>query len=335
VYVDTIPYNKIKSKLQLVGSEIPIESNEITFTHSSNSDILYFYASTGEQFTGATYLLSPIHLVDINTLQVTLDTYDINTTKRNILLENWNIDLPNIHIISNNFIKNINIAEFTPLQIDNCNVWLDASNTDNFNLINTNQVTKWIDKTKNNNNATNIQRLYPGYNLINKSIYFDPGTYFNLPDNTIPSNNADYHIFIVLTPLNTHTMYNFILGCIDNLEKPSDKINTILLNNNTFINSWNQNDISSNQYDINTIQLVSFEHITEEERNIYINGIQIAHDEPIKIDNSTNTINNLIGGIGNKFRYTGGIHEILIYNDVLTKFERECIENYLLDKWNI
>jgi hypothetical protein len=268
-------------------------------------------------------------------LQVTLDTYDINTSKRNILLENWNIDLPNIHIISNNFIKNVNISEFTPLNIDKCNVWLDASDTDNFNLINTNQVSKWIDKTNNNNDATNIQKMYPSYNSINKSIYFDPSTYFNLPDNTIPSNNSDYHIFIVLTPLNTHNMYNFILGSIDNLDKPSNKINTILLNNNTFINSWNQNDISSNEYNINTIQLVSFEHITDEERNIYINGNQIAHDEPIKIDNSTTTKNNLIGGIINKFRYTGGIHEIIIYNDVLTQYDRECIENYLINKWNI
>ena len=335
VYADTIPYNKTKSKLELVASEIPIQSNEITFTHNSNKDILYFYVSTGEQFTGATYLLNPIHLVDINTLQVTLDTYDINTSKRNILLENWNIDLPNINIISKNFIKNVNISEFTPLNIDKCNVWLDASDTDNFNLINTNQVSKWIDKTNNKNDATNIQKMYPGYNSINKSIYFDLNTYFNLPDNTIPSNNSDYHIFIVLTPLNTHNMYNFILGSIDNLDKPSNKINTILLNNNQFINSWNQNDISSIEYNINTIQLISFEHITDEERNIYINGIQIANDEPIKVINSTTTKNNLIGGIINKFRYTGGIHEIIIYNDVLTQFDRECIENYLIHKWNI
>jgi hypothetical protein len=220
------------------------------------------------------------------------------------------------------------------LNINKCKLWLDASDTNNLQLINTNTITKWIDKTNNNNDATNINKLYPTYNSINKSVYFDPSTYFNLPDNTIPANNTDYHIFIVLTPQNTDNSYNFILGSIDNVDKPSNKINTILLNNNTYINSWNQNDIISDKYTPNTIQLVSFEHITDEERNIYVNGIQIAHDEPIKINDSTSK-NNFIGSIINKFRYTGGIHEIIIYNDVLTKFDQNCIEKYLLNKWNI
>ena len=315
---------------------IPVVNNKITFTYKNNSENIYFYVSSGENFTGITSIVEPIHLIDINTINIKLDNYDINTNKHTILLDNWNItDMNNINILSNNFIQNVEILTFSPININNCKLWLDAYNINSFNLENDN-IISWFDKSNNNNHAQ-TNKVHPGYNIKYNCVYFNKDSYLTLPDNTIPLNNTNYHIFMVLTPQNTKNSYNFIMGSFDNIIKPTDnEINTFLLDNNTYNNSWKNNDIISTQYEPNTIQLVSFEYINNNKRNIYINSNIVQTNNLSNSNNLNNSSkNNLIGGIINKFTYTGGIHEIIIYNSIMSTSDKQQIDNYLINKWNI
>ena len=336
LYRATLP--NLSSGLTIISTKTVNNNNEFTFQYNSSQSIIYFYISTGSNYTGITSFVGPVNFVNSNTLSITLDTYDNNTNIRNILLGGWS---PYFNLVSdlsifNNttLIETNAIISFTPNSISGIQTWLDGSLENNF-ILNTNQIVQWNDSSSNNNNATHVNQEYPIYDPINKGISFTGNNLLYLPDGTIPYNNDNYHIFIVLTPIDSTGTPEFILSSFNQYPPTSNNVNSFSINNNRFIQSWNNNsDLTSSEYTPETKQIVSFEYISGVNRTTYIDGVSSGTDNPTTPRTSTQ-YNNVIGGIPNVSTFSNLIHEIIIYKNALTLIERQKIESYLNNKWYI
>jgi hypothetical protein len=285
---------------------------------------------------GLSNYIGPVSFYDLDTFSISLDSYDSNTNTRNILLDQYPEQLVDLHlsIFSNDsFITTSLITQFSPLNINSIKLWLDASTTNNFTFSSSN-ITQWTDLSGNNNNATNSSS-YPIYNTSNLGVNFTGGKYLQLPNNTIPSGDNNYHIFVVLTPTDSSNNDELIIGSFDDTTSPGfNAINVFFAYDNKYIQTWNNNsDLQSSSYTPGGKQIVSFEYISSVNRTTYLNGTNIANDLPNARNSSVN--NNMIGGFLEINSFTGYIHEIIIYNNPLTTIERKKVENYLSDKWSV
>ena len=342
LYYATIP-DATLSDVTLI-EYIVVSDNTITFTTNQTDNIIYFYISTDVNFTGYTASVGPIHFINLSSLSSNLDIYDTNTNTRNILLKGWSpyfSQITNLNVLSGSasdysgqtLYKTLLIKTFTPTNIPNLNLWLDASTINNFIFDNSNYISQWTDGSINNNNATTSS--FPIYNSINKGVNFSGGNYLNLPNGTIPYNDASYHIFIVLTPDDTTSTTQLILGSMDNTDTPTtNETNSFFIADNVYIQSWNNGtDLNSTNYTPNEKQLVSFEYLSEIGRSTYINTVLSGTDT--QISNASSMYNNMIGGLLNNATFDNLIHEIIIYNTKLSTLERQKVENYLNNKWLI
>jgi hypothetical protein len=286
---------------------------------------------------GITNYVGPVTFYNPTALNISLDTYDSNTISRNILLDGYPQQLVNLNLGifgNNNLISTSLITQFNPLNITSIRLWLDASTSNNFTFSG-NNISQWNDLSGNSNNANNVNNAYPIYNTPNKGVNFTGGKYLILPNNTIPSGDNNYHIFVVLTPTNSSSSPQFILGSLDNTSSPgSNTINTFYTTTNNYKQSWNNgSDLTSTNYTVGSKQIVSFEYISSVNRTTFLNGSNIANDLPSARNSSVD--NNLIGGLLGNQTFTSYIHEIIIYSNPLTTVERKKVENYLSDKWSI
>ena len=334
LYWATLP--DLTSGLNIIGQK-SLTSNQFTFQYNSTQSTIYFYISTGSNYTGITSFIGPINFVDPNTLSITLDTYENNTNTRNILLGGWSFEFNsvlNLSIFNNNTLINTSsIIAFTPNSISGVQTWLDGSLESNF-ILNTNRIVQWKDSSSNNNNATTVNQKYPIYDPVNKGVNFVGNNLLYLPDGTIPYNNDNYHIFIVLTPSDTATNTGFILSSFDQYPPSSNSANSFLIDNNIYIQSCNNDDdLSSSAYTDDIKQIVSFEYISGVNRTTYINGVSSGNDNPPPRESTQ--FNNVIGGIPDISTFSNLIHEIIIYKNALTLNERQKIETYLSNKWSI
>ena len=204
-------------------SVVSVTGNTLTLPINSLLPKVYFYISTGVDYTGKTSYTEAIHFVDINTLSMTLDTYDINTNTRNVILNNWTpyfSQITNLNVLAGSandytgqtLLKTIPVREFIPSDIPFLNMWLDASSSSYFTFTTGSNISQWSDRSDNNNNATST--VHPVYDTVRKGVLFNINNYFNLPNGTIPYNDQDYHIFIVITPVDTTSSSQMILGSL-------------------------------------------------------------------------------------------------------------------------
>jgi hypothetical protein len=333
LYYSTIPNDTAPT---FISSKSVNSSNQVQFNYTTSNSLVYFYISTESGFMGINNYVGPVTFYDPTAFNISLDTYDINTTTRNILLDVYPQQLVNLNLAifgNNNFISTSLITQFSPLNITSLRLWLDASTNNNFTFSGSN-ITQWTDLSGNSNNATNSS-AYPIYNTPNKGVNFTGGKYLTLPNNTIPSGDNNYHIFVVLTPTDSSSSPQFILGALDNTSSPgSNTINTFYTTTNNYKQSWNNgSDLTSSSYTIGSKQIVSFEYISSVNRTTFLNGSNIANDLPSARNSSVN--NNLIGGLLGNQTFTSYIHEIIIYSNPLTVVERKKVENYLSDKWAV
>jgi len=304
------------SDLTLIGN-VSVSGNNSIFSinlNYPNNTTIGIYMSTGVNFTGYTFYTTGITLYDYQILNANLDTYNINTNERNILLSGLPTELSSVNVLSGstpdyNNQTYITSANITLLSLfKNLNLWLDATNSSNF-IFNNNSISEWIDNSK-NCNAISVSS--PIYNEFEKGVIFNDNSYFNLSNGTIPY-NQDYSIFIVITP-DDNIDKQFILGSIDDNET-----------NSLWVHRFNLKPKIK--------QLISIENMNEKGRIIYVNReIQLEENN---ILNENSMYNNLLGGLLNENTFRGLIHEILIFNKKISTEEKNTIEDYLNNKWII
>ena len=222
---------------------------------------------------------------------------------------------------------------FQPIQFSNCCLWLDSRDIGVFYTDSSlttsvsigSSIGCWVDKSPEKNNAiqNNTIPINQQPILLKNAVQFNKinTTVLSLPNNTIPSGNSPYSIYIILTPNSSGPDIVLSSGS-------PGQANILSYSSGTFINT----DLSGGTEIQGTKTLIELIYISDVNRTIYQNG-------NIIITSSTNSLNT-----GSSYNYIGAgvlqglyssclIHEVIIFRDASSEDIRQKIEGYLTWKW--
>ena len=226
------------------------------------------------------------------------------------------------------------ILPFVPTTINGLQLWFDGLDPLGTNIqpeINT-VISKWYDKSGNNNNTTSVVGTINYNPLI--GLIFDGSSYFNLPDGSIPFGDSSYSIYIVANW--SEKNYCTIISGGNNGVPYANLAIAQEGNLGSIETWWNGDDIDSTPINLNTMILFSSMYQSDEDRNIFLYGSNVGSDTPANPRIQPNT-SNYIGVLnnGSSWKMIGSIQEILVYNTDHTTSERRVIEGYLAWKWGL
>lgn len=253
-----------------------------------------------------------------------------------------------------------NIGSFTPKNISNLQLWLDASQ---LNLSNDTAVSSWTDNSGNGYNATQgtlANRPTFKTNILNgrPSLLFDGTDSLSIPSST--SNfkflhSTDSSLFIVLQPgVVSDPAVNYIListgASTANIgyslrfaDSPASNngINSFIYfgsSGNTVVSNAVNNVLTANTFNY-------FRVMSQPTNGTAANRSEIQVDLSTVIKNNTqtntastsNSSSNLFIGQSDTgaFPFSGYISEIIIYNKILSSSETTSVQNYIRSKYRL
>lgn len=205
------------------------------------------------------------------------------------------------------------------------------------------EVTSWSDQSGNGNSATQTSSSNRPI-IVNNSMNGEPVIRFNgssdfleLPSaNDLKIRNSDYEVFIVYRSQNTHSNIEFILAS-NELAHYELHTNSSFPAGLRYIPNFTGNNYidlgSTGQYTNQQPYLINLEATSTSGRLAVNNEDSISSSANA---HSTSTANLLLGKRGDSsFHLNGDIAEVIIYNRVLSVADRQSVENYLSNKYNI
>lgn len=193
------------------------------------------------------------------------------------------------------------------------------------------KVTMWKDKSNSNFSTTNVNGN-PVYNAATKSIKFDGGSSYNLPNGSFPFNNSPYSIFVVVSTVNPGPPGWYLSG-------GGGQVIGSAFNANQISHSWANGGSELwkagpvKPITANTPLLVELGYDSSS-RMLLINGTVAGSDRPGAINNDQNR--NVIGHspvYGQNLN--GNIYEIIIFSSNLSDALRKKVEGSLAWKWGL
>ena len=216
-------------------------------------------------------------------------------------------------------------------------LWLDAADANTITL-NGSTVSQWNDKSGSGRNATqNAAANQPVYstNSINSlsAVTFDGiNDFLNLPDNTIPSGDSSYSMFVVVKW--NSTVPQFVIGTGLSAGAATDNYLAAIVTTPAIFGSWWQNyglQISSIALGVEMYGAIYDNTISTISGNK--NGGSITSGV-IAVDRNSATTNNIIGAFSNGATpLNGALAETIITNNAITTADRQRLEGYLAWKW--
>lgn len=225
-----------------------------------------------------------------------------------------------------------------PLTIPNCRLWLDA--TDTTTLTGSSPVTQWRDKSSNAYAFNGTGAVTSNFISSERtSLFFNGSSY--LTNNSMSITNP-FTVFTVGYQTSNTATWQRILNGISNTTYDSYLFLGCLGSNvSVFIgNGSGWNDTSSNLPATRSLLsgTVICSTVSAGTLTTYVNGTTLD----TKSGNTTPTFTglNIGGGYGTLTTsgaqpWNGHIGEIILYSGVLTTTQRQQIEGYLAQKWNI
>jgi hypothetical protein len=220
-------------------------------------------------------------------------------------------------------------------------LWLDAFDSSTIISSGNNIVTTWIDKSGKLNNAITQSPIGPTWipwnnTLQDTSIKFNGNNYMQITNNFMSTLNGT--MFVVFrAPTATFNQPQMVIQ-----DQGAWSMNDFQLQTNNWVVSTNQSSIVSQfpspitQYSITSIEIVNQLSTI----NTYLNG---SLNQSVKFSSFYSTSDTLdLPNIGRytssgvevqNVRFTGDLHEIIVYNSTLTTFMRQLVEGYLASKW--
>lgn len=236
---------------------------------------------------------------------------------------------------------------FQPTLIQNCSLWLDSQDTTVFYTDSslTTPATPglsigcWVDKSSSKNNA--IQNNTSPINQ--QPIYGQNAVVFNktntnvllLPDNTIPSGNSPYSIYIVLTPNSPDQ--DIVLSCGTPGEENTVSYSTYTLmgiSSSTFTNTSSANLLSGGIAIQGGTTLIEIIYTIDSNRSIYQNGNLVISGVTSGLTTGS-SYNYLGAGVLQGLYSSCMIHEVVVFRDASTEDLRQKMEAYLTWKWTL
>lgn len=244
----------------------------------------------------------------------------------------------------NNFLGvTVSSDPFSPLNLDGLSqqfslggqplqFWLDAKDGGSLVIDQNNRVKSWNDKSGRNNTATQNS-------ITNRPVYKQeafPGLEFNGVDTFLPIPDAarmisgTFTVFVVERRKSSKGSNYFMGGTTGATNQ-----NLVLgyRYNNVGTMAFFNNDVdirlANYQQSLEPIRIWTFEK-TPTGRNIYINGERVGGDN--NLATMLGWGGAAIARFGNEF-YQGMMHEVLVFNPVLSVDRRQKVEGYLAHKW--
>ena len=232
---------------------------------------------------------------------------------------------------------------FKPTEISDCELWLDANDTNTITF-NGSNVAGWADKSGNGNNviqstATN-QPTYQSSGINNKgSLYFDGNNFLARNSALGLTGNPALTVFIVSNITSTSQSRVIHLGASttpqQNIQFAADA--SYRFNNGSLI-------FANDNFNDSTDHIAMFRRATGAtygEGKFYLDNIEATYTSVTNSGYILNMVNNVcrIGqgrDTGNNPHFiTGQLGEIIIYNKELTTVEANQIFTYLKNKWGV
>jgi len=322
--LNQIPQANIKISSNIIQKSVRGDILSKTFTLNKNTIYKALVQSTNDagwsNYDNLSNQINPD--LPLNGLQLWLDPKDLNY----LTFANSEPEI----IPPDDILIPIDDEPFAPffVPVDEPNTYIPKIN-DNL------KVTQWNDKSINNNHAYTSSALpSPTYDMTKKQLIFYTNNYLILPNNSIPSGNSNYSIFmnILINSKYLNSDTSWFLYSDDN--NKSNILGAYYSNSNIY-NSLGNNNLG-NLIDINTNYLfeMTYNNLSGT-RNIYINN-NIVNSDNLS-NKSSGNYNNIIGNLINppssnsvkNSNSTISIGEILIYNRLLSNIERLSVESYM------
>jgi hypothetical protein len=243
--------------------------------------------------------------------------------------------------------QNVNKFSFSPFVIPNLALWLDAADTSSVITSGVN-LTAWNDKSGNAINLTTkvgtiTYGAYQGLNCVqhtnNSYIYklnpVDLTQYTFFIVCLSVTNVTNQTVFCAIPQSNIYNSYNSVdsFGFFVDADVPRSRMYGSLLANNVTDAATSSN---GNSY---PLRMMAYTETSNTILNSYVNG------NTGSTNTGTSTRSNTCQGFGVGTNFNGTtpttgtsvsyVHEILVYNRVLSTFQRQYVEGYLAWKWGI
>jgi hypothetical protein len=227
---------------------------------------------------------------------------------------------------------------FSPLQISNCYLWLDAADTSQVVLsAGTSNITQWNDKSPNRFHATAAGN--PTYNSSSYRVQFN-GTTSYLSNLAYSLNLSQRSIFIVMSE-NSRTTAAGVFSHIPNPRSGLDYTTTngftIETSNGLRFYGNSGGYLSDMGSSVLLAQAIYNDNMNGTQGSSFLNGSNTSN-------NSANYTAGTCSGYVLGARWlgvlagpylNGTINEIIVYNSPVTVSQRQQIEGYLAWKWNL
>ncbi len=273
------------------------------------------------------------------------------------LANKWGLTLPAYHsykektsyflVVPPNAVKPVlnYSVNFTPLSIPGCQLWLDATDFKSFALSSSSVITQWVDKSLNRHRGVstgsptlvrNALGTLPAVSFNGSTQYFNFGNVNNLGTNQL-------FLFVVLkfnTTGNGSVLAKSLLG-------DASGRYSLLRESGTFI-PLVSGATAANNNGATSDTTTSFRLVTmvwdRSNVTLYQNGTSISSNSLVDTTNLTNTYPFLLGAYNNAsggvpphsgLYFNGFICEVLQYLAPLTSNQRQAVESYLSQKWNL
>lgn len=216
---------------------------------------------------------------------------------------------------------------FNPTTIPGCSLWLDGTDINGNGTATANgvSVTTWVDKSRSGNNATTATTA-PTYNLSSKSVSFATNQGLVTSYSANPTNES---AFIVVNFTSTASTSDLLSGLVTGVRQFTLYSGTLYLNK---LQSIPSGAVNGGTVIAGTRYLLEYVY-TPSAITFFTTGAQITTGTP-QYTYSTNG-STYIGTNSTGNYLNGTISEILVFNQALTATNRQTIESYLAQKWNL
>jgi hypothetical protein len=284
-------------------------------------------------------------IYEIIVYNTALGTSDLQSVE-GYLAQKWGLtaSLPAGHIglsktfYRSTFVPVLSIPYFIPTQIASCQLWLDAADP-NFLTAPNGTLTAWKDKSGKNNHAVLTGTITYSSNTVST----DGSSYFYAPVDSRRTTVPNLQVFIVYAWTGYASGGNRGLWGDDDggwnrlqlLSFPANAGEAFGLSQGSTAPLVNV--ISGLNTASRLIYHASYNGLGTTASYAYINGNQSINFTDTAASPQTSLTNTWFGAIGPNSDLPAqiAINEIIIYNKVLTTYERNQIEAYLAQKWTL
>jgi hypothetical protein len=221
---------------------------------------------------------------------------------------------------------------FIPLDVSGCSLWFDADDNRTLTLSGSN-VTQWNDKSGNGHTATASGAARPTYSSSSRYLLFNgTSNALTLSTGALPSGNSAYSIFIVAYTVNAANP-QWILSA--GVEATNQLLGVFFFTTNAVWHSWYINEYAVNNSITNGVPSIINVNYSTTRTTITNGGTPTTNNPNATRNNSTS--GHFIGRLPTaEVQFlNGGIGEIVIFSREISTGERQQVENYLAEKWNL